>query len=76
MIFDACQVAPPLIDKRATANPEIASEPFAEIATGKVLNQPFEPVAAGTTRFADGFEVSSFQLVEPVADNPLVVATT
>ena len=75
-MLDACHVAPPLIDKRATANPEIASEPFADIATGKVLNQPFEPVAAGTTIFADGFEVSSFQLVEPVADNPLVAATT
>ena len=75
-MLDACHVAPPLVDKRATANPEIASEPFVEIVTGNVLNQPFEPVAVGTTIFADGFEVSSFQLAEPVADNPLVAATT
>jgi hypothetical protein len=52
-MVDACHVAPPLMDKRATASPEIASEPF-----------------------TDGFEVSSFHVVEPVVDNPLVAATT
>jgi hypothetical protein len=72
----ACQ-APPLTDTCALAKPDRVSVPLLDTATGDVLCQPFEPLAAGYTAVRPGAVTSLFQVVEPVADErPLIAAAT
>src|SRR5215510_1425948 len=40
---------PPSTDNSVLAKPEPVSEPFTEIATGAVTNQPFKPSGEGMT---------------------------
>jgi len=69
-----CQT-PPLTDTSALANPDRASEPLADTATGDVTCQPFKPFADGYTAFTTGAVTSLFQVVETVEDErPLVAA--
>jgi hypothetical protein len=66
---------PPLTDTSALANPDKASEPPADTATGDVTCQPLEPFAEGYTAFTTGDVTSLFQVVEPVEEErPLVAA--
>jgi hypothetical protein len=68
---------PPSTETIALANPERASEPPAETLTG-VLYQPFDPFGdeGVTRRLAVGAVISFFQVVDPLAVNPLVEART
>jgi hypothetical protein len=70
-----CQ-APPFTDTCALAKPDMASDPLAEIATGVVLNHPFDPVDEGITEVTAGGVVSRFHFFDPVSLLPLSDAVT
>lgn len=71
-----CHAPPPPADTCAFARPDVASDPPAEMATGTVLNQPFDPVADGIFGVTTGSMVSRFHVVDPLAVFPLCEAVT
>src|SRR5258706_92149 len=67
--------APLSTDISALAKPDPVSEPFTEITTGSVTNQPFRPSGVGTTGLTVGGVISTFIVRVIVAEFPALSTT-